>query len=70
ALDATFEQGWQAYRATRLEPQEQTEAERFEQSWRRYVAERAVVLDLLRSNEPLQANRRWTPLTSELAGLA
>jgi len=70
ALDATFEQGWQAYRATRLEPEEQTEAERFEQSWRRYVAQRAEVLDLLRNNEPLQANRRWTALTGDLAGLA
>ncbi len=70
ALDATFEQGWQAYRATRLEPQEQTEAARFEQNWRRYVADRAQVLDLLRSNEPLQANRRWTQLTGQLAGLA
>lgn len=70
ALDATFEQGWQAYRATRLEPQEQTEAARFEQSWQRYVADRAQVLDLLRSNEPLQANRRWTQLTGQLASLA
>ena len=70
ALDAAFEQGWQAYRATRLEPEEQTEAERFEQNWRRYVAQRAQVQDLLRSNEPLQANRRWTALTGELAGLA
>ncbi|BEV16009.1 methyl-accepting chemotaxis protein [Herbaspirillum sp. DW155] len=70
ALDASFEQGWQAYLATRMMPEEQTAALRFQESWHRYLSQRVHVVELIRSGDPLQANRRWTALTTQLADLA
>ncbi|WP_343653687.1 methyl-accepting chemotaxis protein [Herbaspirillum sp.] len=69
-LDASFDQGWQAYRATRLTPEEITEAARFEQSWKTYLSERNQVIELIASTQVLEANRSWTQLTPRLSALA
>ncbi|MCP1573021.1 methyl-accepting chemotaxis protein [Herbaspirillum rubrisubalbicans] len=69
-LDASFEQAWQAYRATRLSPEEQAQAERFEQSWKTYLQERNQVIELIATTQVLQANQSWTQLTPRLASLA
>ncbi len=70
ALDANFNQGWQAYRHTHLNPEEETQAGRFEQRWAAYVNERDQIIVLIANGEPLQANRRWTALTVQMAELA
>jgi methyl-accepting chemotaxis protein len=65
-LDASFEQGWQAYRATRLS--RGTDRGRpFRAELETYLRERNQVIELIASTQVLQANRRWTELTPRLA---
>ncbi|WP_433691627.1 methyl-accepting chemotaxis protein [Herbaspirillum seropedicae] len=70
ALDASFREGWKAYRDTRLSPEETTLAGRFEERWQTYLSERDQIITLIANGVPLQANRRWTALTTQLADLA
>lgn len=69
-LDGRFLQGWQAYRATRLTAQEQSEADRFEKTWENYLSQRSRVITLIGQAEVSSANQLWPQITPLLASLA